>query len=113
VAAAAARDKLQAIRTNSSKRVCSDEKYGEVALPPGVLQKVVICLAAIEADGVRGPSMAARDLANAALVSCLGPCTHGVASISNIIVHWWVPSGKRGNLPVNLSLHAGQQDTTL
>jgi hypothetical protein len=80
-AAAAAQDQLQAIKAHSSKRVCSGDKYGEVVLPPGVLQQVMACLAAIEPDGVRGPAMAAADLANAALVSssgahCLGrrPC---------------------------------------
>uniref|UniRef100_A0A383WHR5 Uncharacterized protein n=1 Tax=Tetradesmus obliquus TaxID=3088 RepID=A0A383WHR5_TETOB len=68
-AAAAAKDRLQTIKANSSKRVCGSEKYGEFVLPPGVLQRVMSCLAGIEADGVRGLSMAANDLANAALVS--------------------------------------------
>jgi hypothetical protein len=67
--AAAAKNQLQAIKDHSSKRVCSGDKYGEVVLPPGVLQQVMACLAAIEPDGVRGPAMAAADLANAALVS--------------------------------------------
>jgi hypothetical protein len=68
-AAAAAKGQLQAIQAHSSKRVCSDDKYGDVALPPGVLHKVMACLAVVEPDGIRGPAMAARDLASAALVS--------------------------------------------
>jgi hypothetical protein len=77
---AAANNTLRAIKAHSSKRVCSGDKYGEVVLPPGVLQQVMACLAAIEPDGVRGPAVAAADLANAALVSssgahCMGPRT--------------------------------------
>ncbi|WIA16730.1 hypothetical protein OEZ85_013384 [Tetradesmus obliquus] len=64
-----ARNQLQAIRTDSSKRFCSDNKSGEFELPLALLEKVMSCLAVMEADGVRGPSMAARDLAHAALVS--------------------------------------------
>jgi hypothetical protein len=73
-ATAAAKDQLQAIKANSSKRLCSDEKYGECGLPHVGLQQVMICLAGFEADGVRGLSMAACDLANAALVST--GCAH-------------------------------------
>ncbi|WIA36947.1 hypothetical protein OEZ86_008187 [Tetradesmus obliquus] len=51
--------------TDSSKRFCSDNKSGEFELPPALLEKVMSCLAVMEADGVQGPSMAARDLANA------------------------------------------------
>ncbi|WIA16631.1 hypothetical protein OEZ85_013294 [Tetradesmus obliquus] len=51
------------------KRICADEDPGEFPLPLEVLQKVMSCLAQFEADGVRGPSMVACDLANAALVS--------------------------------------------
>uniref|UniRef100_A0A383WDH8 SAP domain-containing protein n=1 Tax=Tetradesmus obliquus TaxID=3088 RepID=A0A383WDH8_TETOB len=82
-AAAAARDKLQTIEAHSSKRVCSGEKYGEVALPPAVLQKVISFLARIEADGVRGPSMAASDLAIAALASWdfYNAAKHGFAAL--------------------------------
>ncbi|WIA16729.1 hypothetical protein OEZ85_013383 [Tetradesmus obliquus] len=65
-----AKEQLPATRTNSSKRVCNADKSAELALPPALLEKVMSCLAGIEADGVRGPSMAARDLASAALVSC-------------------------------------------
>lgn len=43
-------------------------------LPKEVLQKVMDYLADIEADGVRGPSMVAFDLANMALVSRGGAC---------------------------------------
>jgi hypothetical protein len=67
--AAAAQDQLQVIKDRSSKRVCSGDNYGEVVLPPGVLQQVMACLADFAPDGVRGPAMAAADLANAALVS--------------------------------------------
>jgi hypothetical protein len=55
---------------SSLKRSCSSEdKHGDVKLPDAVLQKVISCLAGFEPDRVRGPSMAAGDLANAALVS--------------------------------------------
>ncbi|WIA42121.1 hypothetical protein OEZ86_009395 [Tetradesmus obliquus] len=82
-AAAAARDKLQTIEAHSSKRFCSGEKYGEVALAPAVLQKVISFLARIEADGVRGPSMAVSDLANAALASWdfYNAAKHGFAAL--------------------------------
>jgi hypothetical protein len=71
-AAGAAKDQVR--KFAGCKR--SSEKHGDVKLPDAVLQKIVGCLAAFEADGVRGPSMAAHDLANAALVS--GP--RGAAS---------------------------------
>ncbi|WIA32719.1 hypothetical protein OEZ86_005905 [Tetradesmus obliquus] len=82
-AAAAAKDRLQTIKANSSKRVCGSGKYGEFVLPPGVLQRVMSCLAGIEADGVRGLSMAANDLANAALVSWdfYSASKHGFATL--------------------------------
>ncbi|WIA36852.1 hypothetical protein OEZ86_008103 [Tetradesmus obliquus] len=51
------------------KRICADEESGEFLLPLEMVQKVMSCLAQFEADGVRGPSMVACDLANAALVS--------------------------------------------
>jgi hypothetical protein len=70
-AAGAAKDQIR--KFNGCKRARSDsdadEKHGDVKLPDAVLQKVIGCLAAFEVDGVRGPSMVARDLANAALVS--------------------------------------------
>jgi hypothetical protein len=88
--AAAAQDQLQVIKDHSSKRVCSVDKYGDVVLPPGVLQQVMACLAAIEPDGVRGPAMAAADLANAALVSSSGAhCTGCTASRARACV--WAP----------------------
>jgi hypothetical protein len=44
-------------------------KHGDVKLPDAVLQTIISCLGVFEPDGVRGPCMVARDLANAALVS--------------------------------------------
>jgi hypothetical protein len=67
-AADAAKDQVS--KFAGYKRTCSSsEKHGDFKLPDAVLQKVVGCLAVFGADGVRGPSMAANDLANAALVS--------------------------------------------
>jgi hypothetical protein len=60
--------KLQ-VKAFSSLKRSSIEKHGNVKLPDAVLQQVISCLAGFEPDGVRGPSMAAADLANSALVS--------------------------------------------
>jgi hypothetical protein len=67
-AAGAAKDQLRKFAGCKLSR-SSSEKHGDVKLPDAVLQRVMSCLAAIEADGVRGPTMVANDLANAALVS--------------------------------------------
>jgi hypothetical protein len=72
-AARSAKDQIR--KFSSSKRVRSSSdtviKHGDVQLPVEVLQAIVGCLAAFEPDGVRGPSIVARDLANAALVSAI------------------------------------------
>jgi hypothetical protein len=67
----AAKDQIR--KFSSSKRARSSNdgevKHGDVKLPGAVLQTIIGCLAAFEPDGVRGPCMVARDLANASLVS--------------------------------------------
>jgi hypothetical protein len=70
-AAGAAKDQIRKFSSSKRARSSSDaaEKHGDVKLPDAVLQIIVGCLAAFEPGGVRGPSMVARDLANAALVS--------------------------------------------
>jgi hypothetical protein len=96
-ATAAAKAQLDTIKSSSSKRACSSERYGDVQLPPNVLQKVMGYLSVIEADGVRGPSMAAHDLANAALVSS-GRTFHQITLRYMLVSlcagwlgnhHWW------------------------
>jgi hypothetical protein len=72
--AAAGRAEAQLLQSSSKKRSRDSkaEKHGDVMLPDAVLQHIMACLAVCEPDGVRGPSMAANDLANCSLVSaCL------------------------------------------
>jgi hypothetical protein len=67
----AAKDQIRKFSSSKRARSSSDAevKHGDVKLPDAVLQTIIGCLAAFEPDGVRGPCMVARDLANAALVS--------------------------------------------
>jgi hypothetical protein len=69
-AAVAAKDQICKFSGCKRARSSSDaaEKHGDVKLPDAVLQTIIGCLAAFEPGGVRGPSMVAHDLANAALV---------------------------------------------
>ncbi|KAF6256904.1 hypothetical protein COO60DRAFT_58690 [Scenedesmus sp. NREL 46B-D3] len=70
-AAGAAKDQIRQFSSCKRARSSSEagEKHGDVKLPDAVLQHIIGCLAAVEADGVRGPCLVAGDLANAALVS--------------------------------------------
>jgi hypothetical protein len=77
-AAGAAKDQVLKFSGCKRARSSSDaaEKHGDVKLPDAVLQTIIGCLAAFEPDGVRGPSMVARDLANATLVRVTWPMQH-------------------------------------
>lgn len=63
-----AEEQLRRYKNSRNKKASSVEKHGKVQLPHEVLLKIMRWLAAFDAAGVRGPSMAANDLANAALV---------------------------------------------